>query len=100
MEIETLLLVLLVGCVPFAAILYAHTLRRTRELAPELLQRIDPHGFRAMNAGSQVRFCGYLFRRGYRDITDRTLRRLYAAFNGLFWGFCLGWLVLAVLVLR
>jgi len=100
MEIERMLLGLLVACVPIGAILYARMIGRTRDLAPDLLERIDPHGFRAMNAASQARFGGYLLRRGYREIADPRLRRLYAAFNGLFWAFCFGWFVLTVLLMR
>jgi len=100
MEVDKVLIVLLVACVPIAAILYAVTIERTRQVAPDLLDQIDPHGFRAMNAGSQVRFSGYLLRRGYREIGDPMLRRLFAAFHGLFWCFCLGWLVLTVFLLR
>jgi hypothetical protein len=100
MDVAKALLVLLIACVPIAAILYALMIARTRQLAPDLLERIDPHGFRAMNAGSQLRLGGFLLRRGYREIADPPLRRLYAGFHGLFWVFCLGWLLLSVLLTR
>ena len=100
MEIERLLFVLLVACVPIAAALYALIIRRTRASAPDILSRIDPQGFRAMNASSQLRFNGYLIRRGYREIGDPGLRRLYAGFGWLFYAFCLGWLLLVVLAVR
>jgi hypothetical protein len=100
MDIERVLFGLLVACIPIAAVLYGLTIRRTRDRDPGILARIDPHGFRAMNASSQLRFNGYVMRRGYREIADPRLRRLYAGFGWLFYAFCLGWLLLVVLAVR
>lgn len=100
MEIERILFAALFACVPIAGVLYALIIRQTRTRAPEILERIDPKGFRAMNASSQLRFNGYLIRRGYREIPDPRLRRLYAGFSGLFYAYCFGWLLLVVLAVR
>lgn len=100
MGIERFLLLLLVACIPVAGFLYAFILRRVRAIDPALLSRIDPHGFRAMNASSQVRFGGFVNSGRYREIADTGLRQLFATFRWLFWAYCLGWLAFLVLMLR
>lgn len=100
MEIERVLLMLLIACLPVAGVLYALMIRRTRAYDPRLLDRIDPGGFRAMNAASQLKLNGYLIRRGYREIADPELRRLYAGFSWLLYAYGFGWLLLVVLAVR
>ena len=51
--------------------------------APGVLHAIDPRGFRALHAGSQLRFAVWLARGGFRDLDDRGLRRTGAALRGV-----------------
>jgi hypothetical protein len=100
MEIDRILLIVLIACIPAAGLLYWIILCRARAVEPGLLERIDPQGFRAMNASSQLRFSGYVNAGRYRELQDVGLRQLFAGFRWLFWGYCLGWLVFLALMLR
>jgi hypothetical protein len=97
MTVERGLLWLLIACLPVAAVLYMGILRRVRAVEPALLERIDPHGFRAMNASSQLRFGGYVNSGRYHEIGDDRLRHLFAAFRWLLYAYCLGWLAFLAL---
>jgi len=98
-ETGKLLLILLFACIPLAGLLYALIVRQIRQSDPALLQRIDPHGFRAMNASSQLRFNRYLYRRTYRELQDPKLLRLFGLCYWLFVCYALGWLVFFGLML-
>ncbi len=100
MGIERILLVVLVACIPVAGILYASIVRSARAVDPDLLDRIDPKGFRAMNASSQLRFSAYVNTGSYRELADSRLRQQFAGFRLLFLTYCAGWLLFLVLMLR
>lgn len=100
MGIERILLGVLVACIPVAAILYASIVRRARAVDPELLDRIDPKGFRAMNASSQLLFGAYVHTGRYRELADTRLRQRLAGFRWLFLAYCAGWVLFLVLMLR
>jgi hypothetical protein len=48
---------------------------------PELLDEIDPGGYRTWNAGSQVRLLFFLLTGRYRDRVDRDLSRWIAFYR-------------------
>jgi len=100
MELERVLLFVLIGSVPVAGVLYALIIRRVRAVDPAVLERIDPAGFRAMNASSQLRFSGYVNRGRYHELADVQLRQLFAGFRWLFYAYCLGWVLFLVLMVR
>jgi len=56
---------------------------RLTATAPDVLHSIDPRGFRALHAGSQMRFAVWLARGGFRKLDDRGARRMGAALRGV-----------------
>jgi len=99
MHATEILFGVLVLCVPVAGFLYWRIVRRISAQAPGLLGRIDPRGFRAMNASSQLRFSRFVVARSYRDVEDPDLVRLLDGFRWLFFGYGLGWAIWILLML-
>ena len=63
--------------------LYWRLVSRLNVTAPGVLHAIDPRGFRALHAGSQLRFAVWLARGGFLDLDDRGLRRTGAVLRGV-----------------
>lgn len=66
-----------------AMVLYWRLVSRLKAIAPNVLLAIDPHGFRALHFGSQIRFAVWLARGSGRALDDREARRTGAALRAV-----------------